>query len=466
MQQSHTGDPVVIGNLTTSNNYVHVDPSIFAFGDVGYQVIGLASSGSQISNSSVIFPQVPNYLGTVETCYGICNGRTYAWKIAALAPITDQTIDPVSGEVVNTLGANTLMIQSAYKFWNTSTGVYVPYWQAFSTSSWVALNNNHPYKRTEWNPATDGIFSYGYYIKNNFTSTTSGGPFYDRDGYQVLEGKLVEKQLDQFIGFGGGETAPLASFECGTFVYQAVDLFNAYSVIDQSNWPSNLSWFNNGITPSNLACMEDLANQDIYENDWNEWVEDLYEEVLDIETDLLGYTPVHRWDDFVIQHGQLASIVGPNGSKINGISVSSIEDDAVFVEMLNEDGDLKLVSGRGELKPGLYSINLFTSDGNMIPLYYSINKELPETNQIDFVRIGVSPNPAIGDEVNVNINFNKNMSGQLLIHDISGNNLFSKSINGQGNFDTRVELNTNMVQLIVSLVMADGSTKQLQVLKL
>lgn len=461
-----------IGTISTTQQYVRIDPSIFTIGTTGYEIKGLDARGAVIFETGEVWPNVEDPLGVEEIASKVCVGKTYAWKLTCYAQITSQ-IPNTQGGFDNVLGHHYLKFNDAWQFYDNNTGTGTPYWQAVSDNEWATMvANQHPYIRQYWpEQAIEGSFEYGVYEKDNFNTNTPGGPFYNAEGFPVSSGRLVQKKLDEFIGFDGETTSPNASFTTPSFNTQGwIDFFNAHNDVDKTPWPGSLTWFNNGDVPEEISCNSSThpsGGGGVLTGGPSDWYKDLYEHVELASIAIQGNGGINSWNDFVSLHNGLTQVGGGTEPTVESISIKSLTVSGVEVAMECTDDNFRLIKSEGRLVPGLYQLTIFTSDGNAVLAHYAIEFDLPEADQAEFVTLKANPNPITNHTLNLSFEFAKELSGQLIVHDIMGNYLHNEALSaGKGDFEKSILIETEMIQLFVSLILPDGSLKQIQVLNL
>ncbi len=477
LQDDGSGNVTTLATSTTTDPYTHIDPSLFTIGDTGYEVLGMDANGSIIYDSGEVWPAAEDPLGTEIICEETCVGNSYAWRLVNYGQITSQSM--VNGNVVNNIGHRYLKLQNAFQFYDNSTGDFTPYWQAVSDNGYSNMVlNGHPYTREyDWQPVvTDGLWSYSTYRQEDLGSLTQGGPFYDENGFSLTDGRIIQKRLDEFHGFHGVTTSQSSQFDVNncTFSTQGwINFFNLHNTANMTNWPANLTWFNGGTTPNNLACVSSGSSGGNTGGGVNgsgpiKWWKDLYAEIK-TSSDLVNTGGSgNTWNDFVKHHESIMLVGGGTEPSIVEISIKSITAEGIEVGMEKYgDNELRLTRSKGELVPGLYQVTLFTDDGNAVLGHYGIDFNMPQADDNEFVTVSVSPNPIQNGQINVTMDFVKDLSGQLIVHDINGNILHSEAVNeSRGEHTRRINVQNQMVQLFVSLVLADGSLAQVQILNI
>lgn len=476
IQDDGTGTVSVLSTVSTSELYTHIDPSLFSIGDTGYEVLALDANGELIDDSGEVWPAADDPLGTEIMCEETCVGNSYAWKLVCYGQITSQSM--VNGNVVNNIGHRYLKLQNAFQFYDNSTGDFTPYWQAVSDNGWLNMvQNQSPYvANNTGQQESDGSFHYGAYVKESLNNLTQGGPFYDENGFSLSDGMLIQKKLDEFTGFHGVTTSQSSQFgntEC-TFNTQGwINFFNLHNTADMTNWPANLTWFNGTTTPTGLACTSSGSSGGNTPGGTlgggpSGWWKDLYKKV-ELSSDLVNTGGSgNTWADFVRHHEDILLVGGGTEPSVVEISIKSLTTDGIEVGMEEVgDNDIRLTRSKGQLVPGLYQVTLYTDDGNAILGYYGIDFNMPQAEESQFATISASPNPIENGQINLTMDFVKDLSGQLIVHDINGNILHSEAVNeSRGEHTRRINVQTQMVQLYVSLVLSDGSLAQVQVLNL
>lgn len=468
----------LIGSDQTANSYYHFDPLIFTVPGIGYKIIALSAQNPSIvlSESDII-----EYNGIVgdpmdyhTICKATCDGRTYAWSMEAYGEINWLQQWDEMGNQAYTLGNIRLQLDGAAQYYNSQTGDYTPYWQPISQNNWDNISSTHPYKQI-LSPYTD------LYMKLPVSPNLSDGPFFDASNNPVIDGKLVEKKLDQFNYMKHASTiesasatsyicsAPLTGFGLSWSNFFNQHMGELYNPVPTSVQPFALT------VPDGVECLEAYSSPDPWDDgeDWNDWVENLYDAAREIEEELIDLTNGGglsdgdlNWGTVLQEFEQLCTIESTAGATINSVLIQSvIHPETYAIMQMDENSRLILKENSGDLTTGVHSIGLYTSDGNVLSSIMEFTHELPQAKLNEYNQLVIFPNPIEDRVLKLSVRSSKDSEAQLFVHNLFGDQVYSEyiSLTDANEFIREIDVQnvqSPLYQLKVTLVFSDGSVLQ------
>ena len=411
-----------------------------------------------------------------ELCSKVCNGAYYAWTLSAWEKMQNGL---PTGEV--RLRANGAVVSYDEEM------NYVPYWQPISNAFYATLGNLNPVHPYHEN--IGGGLQGPLTPKYQTADIPPIGPsnnydYLDRNGNQVEPGQgfLIEKKMDDLDVFSGVTTSELSNGGsiCGaTFSGTGSWIGTFNSEYDPAHLnPMSYDWDGTGIAPTELKCI--TVGDGVIPGSGNpsdkDWYGNLLVEVNRMKDDQQGDGSGNglplpsSWRDFGTYFSSLVDIVSSEGDSLAGITIKAIQDSTFAVQYVkNTNGELELVSTRGQLSPGVYPLYIYTTNGQVFPIFYEFNSVLPAAKKKDFVDLTVAPNPVgVDNNLNLEISPSQGMGCQIVVFDLYGTVLYNEQVTLTANQDLNktylVDGDYPLNQVRVSLVFDDGSVIQETVL--
>jgi hypothetical protein len=407
------------------------------------KVVGYNSSRNIVVDSDfMIISDDPSY---TEICKWKCVSDWYAYTISLSTP-------PSGGHGI-------LKLESAYKTYNTSTGIGIPYFRYMSYVDFVTYcnsNNDTPPKNIWFGCNVDGI-------NQHFVDATNAN-LHDNNG-SLLTGTAVAIRKTK----GPWEYAILQSSEliigeseCSFNLEWAIETLNLYNVI------------NTQIENVELVC-EGHAEPNV---DFSE-----AEEIVEECTDALLEFPTNQNTSLFDLASNISECLGEPEEAEDPYFLWPFDLDDIIVIFLGQGGGSQtihsddLFNSNGEwtgqtisMEPGLYNVGLTFKDGS----YFSIIKEVSTTlvssiMLADFVNVNAFPNPFTTGQYDVEIIANAKVKFQYIVSDFNGNVVFSKNfvIQKGHSLTHTIKLKENLLNgtYINRLVFEDNSVKTFSVIK-
>ncbi|MNY14458.1 hypothetical protein D3C86_1476350 [compost metagenome] len=159
-----------------------------------------------------------------------------------------------------------------------------------------------------------------------------------------------------------------------------------------------------------------------------------------------------------IEDGDLG---GGFGGTFGGFTLEAINNHTRFTASVgNDSGDVSVTSTTGTFTPGLYEINLFLTDGTIVPGYRAIG--VPSV--ANTVELTIAPNPIVNSELAFDVVSTTNKTVTLLVQKLDGTTLYAESVALTANTTlSKVIPVTGTVpynQLRVSVISPNGSSIQ------
>ena len=473
--------------MTTTKNYIQMDPLTFLIPNFGYMVSALDANGVVHTTTPVYPNEAPpgeNY-GIAELYQKKCNGRTYAYEIRQWAHlIPTGGVDPLTGLPAYSLGNKRLSVNDTYQYYNPEIAAVNYYWQPISSNGWSLYGSGHPYKAQGYgtqqitlNGELINVVDHPYKkVQIDYDLVNNHGPFIDASGAAVTNGFLVEKKMDQFSYMAATPTIATSSAElaANAQIQGWIDFYNSY----HAPWSVPATNGFNVPTTSALACVNAYGpvipgSDEGTGEQWHDWYTDLIASVADAEADLNGGggmsgTGGSSWDEFATKFNALKNTPSPDNEMINGVALSSVSFDGAnaYFNTKNSNGvSFDLVENNGRFNQGLYNLMLFTPAGDPFLTYFELTNEIQEAKLKDFVTVQINPNPVTNDLLKIDFMAMKDVQGQLYVHNLNGDLIVSKSISLLRNIALSDVINiasvaSPMFQLRVSVVFNDGSIIQ------
>jgi hypothetical protein len=448
LQRNDDNSYSVLESKTTTTNFALLNMDFIRRPNVFYTITAFNNAGIQISEGGPY--SMINGVTWDETCYHKCNGTSYAWQISM-----------VQNDVYTLMSPAKLQLRSTSKAVDYTTGVVVPYYQAFSTTAYNAIPAGHPYKEVDANILNlpSGLPNYTYkHIQIN--SSTPGGPFYNAQGAQVTEGWLVEKKMDQFkyMEFNTTNIFQPSSTECDATLLGAggvLSYFNTHLDPTTLQSPPTSSEFVSTI-PTQLQCLPQLGSPasggyTYGESDINSSEANFFEDcwtMASIQATLncLGYEVVNV--------------------PIDGLEISKVNSpgNVITIDYSNETSMQQIPNLN--LSKGLYRLRFFMNQGDVVDIY--TEQKLDEAADVfknEFAKMIIQPNQIINDEINIKIESLKDMAVNLTVNSMDGTELYNENfdISETNDIYKKVPVNSGSYsynQLLVRLTFSDGSYLQ------
>jgi hypothetical protein len=392
----------------------------------------------------------PDLLPPSSVCFMDCNGLRESYRLHRM--------------INNNTGAHYLMASDDAGIHDAATGLYAPYYQAIDNVSYGQLNPQHPYLE----PGRDRI----PIVPDN--TTPASVTYFDAQHNVVTNGWLVEKKMDKFMHFNYSNTGAYESSDdwCEANIGTGTSIFNGHldpaTVAPVNPLTSDLSWFlpqtgtdSQGhpiyVVPDKLSCSTMQGGSSggtiSLESIHNFMVALDY--CFDMATSDQGGDPT----DCLIPDGPIG---GGLGGTLSGLTFESVDKkhENYFLSVNNPGGNPTVTATDGKFVPGLYRINLFLTDGNIIPVYRVLG--VPETRRV--VDVSISPNAIAGSVLRFGITASQDTPVQILVQKLDGTTVYAESVN----LSAKVEINREVSisgdipykQLRVSVILEDGTVIQ------
>lgn len=441
-----------VAEFNVTNNYRKFDPLLFHVPNLAY-TISAYSGGNLLTSTTtpVVFNAPVGGQTWGEDCYFVCNGRTYSWKLTAGGP-------------VDNLSVVRLALSSAYQYFDTVKGEAVPYWQAVSSTSYTALPSNHPYKQatTSGEPLYQKKTIYANQIP-------SPNPYRDRWNNPVSDGYLIEKKLDEFTHLNGSITVGTAAPSTNICAVSSIDywknFYNQYVDLSTVNLPASVEPFAPTV-PVGVECLWTYDHTtvdpgDILDNDWNEWVKELYKSIEDVETEISGGEGGY-FGDFALLLNSLLEPAFSNDS-IQGVTIRSIDTKKASAAFKKNSRGLVLSDIKGKFDAGLYDIALWTSRGNVFPSVIEFSNTMERDLLKEEIGVVVYPNPIVKGALKFQTDAKQAVLARLLVADYLGNEVLDTEITidediTHFSFDLTGLISSNY--LVFNIIYPDGSVEQ------
>ncbi|TSJ48126.1 hypothetical protein [Fluviicola chungangensis] len=444
----------LISSTRSTNNYFQFTSPQLTSSDLFYTIGKYSSTDVLLEESD---PQsIGDHPGPVPICYLDCNGLRESYRINLM-----QTYN----------GSTYLMASDNAGAHNALIGQYAPYYQAIDIVNYELYDVLHPYRK-----ATAGFGSLIYERDHiEIFPTTPGGPYYDAQNNIVTTGFLVEKKMDKYEHFN---TANTGNYEASTDWCEAnigtgTSIFNAN--LDPASLPTsgntvtgNQAWFltqtgtdsqGNPIyqIPNQLYCSTMQNGSGSSGGPGAPNIDDFMEAIelcFDFATGDVSGDP----EDCLIPDGPIG---GGLGGLIGGITFESLDKESgYYLSIDNPNGTPSVKGEEGDFSAGLYRINLFLTDGRIIPVY----RVLGPIADARVVEISISPNVIVNSELKFGVQSNENTSVNILVQKLDGTTVYTEAVNLIANTEIlRVIPITGDIpynQLRVSVILDDGTVIQ------
>ncbi|MDR0801891.1 hypothetical protein [Fluviicola sp.] len=449
----------LISSYGTKDHYFRFNSAQLLSSDLFYTIAVYDPTGTLVSEGEPV--QIGPGASLGAQCHMDCNGLREAYRLSRM----------VKGD-----GTHYLMASDGAVMQDVATGLYAPYYQAIDSISYYQLPVQHPYREAVAQGITNEPDPDVHYIRAHIKikPTTPGGPFFDAQNNVITKGWLVEKKMDKFMHFNGANTGAYESSDewCEANIGTGTSIFNGHlnlaSVAPINPYTSGLSWFltptgtdSQGhpiyVVPDKLSCSTMQGGSSggtiSLESIHNFMVALDY--CFDMATSDQGGDPT----DCLIPDGPIG---GGLGGTLSGLTFESVDKkhENYFLSVDNSGGNPTVTATDGKFVPGLYRINLFLTDGNIIPVYRVLG--VPEIRRV--IDVSISPNAIAGSVLRFGITASQDTPVQILVQKLDGTTVYSESVN----LPAKVEINREVSvsgdipykQLRVSVILEDGTVIQ------
>lgn len=426
----------------TTNNYIKFDPLLYRIPNLEFQILSLNSNGQILQEGDFVINEIcSDCEPATAICQVDCHGRTNAWRLTAY-------------DKGATFGHHKyLQLSDTYQHMNEVLGVRVPYWQAFTTTAYNALSDQHPYKERV-NSSQQTLKYRTEEIAPNQTSI-----YRDRDNFIVNEGFIVEKKLDQYANRNGQKSTSFHDPLCGP-------------TINANSWAD---FFDSNLDPSFGGAAPIVSN-------WQYYFPSNEELVCQPSGPTTGPSvPVFNLAQYAKKLKKFTEcaeasllpfpfpcdkiLMGFNAFTISPIGDTS--DYSVSFEVSDRGDDSTVFKIKGgannenfEIKKGLYYLTAFTDDGLVIPTVIDFISSKPITPYSHYSKLKINSNPIIDQILNFDLIDSEGELKSIRLYDIYGNLLYSENSSDK-DISRMVDIRaSSSVLFVLSVVYPDGSVIQ------
>lgn len=433
--------------LKSKENYFRFSSSELVSTDLFYTISEFNASNVLVGESS------PASIGmnppAIPICFKECNGLREAYRIS-------------------------LMQRSNGSIYLSATDDAGIYYQAIHDINYDQYALSHPYVRFTAN----GTGNQLTYTRDHIRITTDlpGGPYYDANNAMVQKGHgwLVAKKMDKYSHYNWSTTGDLSSLDfCDANIGNASIIFNnnlnASTMIAPGTSITGDQTYFLSPTPAGsttyvipnipLECSTMANGSGSGPSGPGQNMNDFMDAIdlcFDMATSDSGGTQL----ECLIPDGPIS---GGLGGTISGVTFESMNANFNYrLSVENSNGRTGVLSETGEFEPGLYRINTFLTNGNIIPTYRVLGK--PSTAVAPAITITIAPNPIVSNKLKFNVTTNRSVVATVLVQKLDGTTLYTESVSLVKNiaFNKEVDAIGDVPynQLRVSVILADGTVIQ------
>ncbi|MNJ86002.1 hypothetical protein D3C87_34840 [compost metagenome] len=435
--------------LKSRDNYFRFSSSELVSADLFYTISEYTRSGTLVNESEPAAIGMPM---SVPICYVDCNGLREAYRISLMQRFN---------------GAKYLSATD-------DAGIY---YQAINDISYVQYHTSHPYRRLTANGTGNQLAYTREHIRITQDLVDANGPYYDANHAIVNadEGWLVAKKMDKYMHYNGAITSDyLSTIDlCDANIGLISTAFNNHLVASSMIAPGTSitgdhTYFLSSTPPNSttyvvpnipLECST-MANggsgPSVPGPGIGEFMDDI-ELCFDMASSDSGGTQV----ECLVPDGPIG---GGLGGTISGVTFESMNANNNYrLSVINNSGTTGVLSETGKFTPGLYRINTFLTDGNIVPTYRVLGKPA-STAVAPTITITIAPNPIVSNKLKFSVTTNKNVVATILVQKLDGSTIYTESVNLVKNNAFNKELDVigdvPYNQVRVSVILTDGTVIQ------